>query len=281
MTNIADHARNIAFAVFRVAELVELKKLRTALESAAIDLVSQCGDLPYLPYVPKGVRLPYLPYIEKLSELVRLAEMVCEIKPVNSQVLQRELQNLYSMIAESIGKGGDINLEDIFTPLEIARPKGPSGASARVRSLTGFEKGDPSPAVQDDKIKAQDDRFKFPHTDRHSELRAAFGEPRPGREEPLNPILSGTLNPIPYTPNPSFDDAPTRQSAILEFVKRLPNGCRMKDLMAKFPSVSERTLRNDLQILVAEGKIERFGAVQGPFSYFRVKAPDEGIATRV
>jgi len=269
MTNIADHARNIAFAVFRVAELVEQKKLRAALESAAIDLVSQCGDLPYLPYVPKGVRLPYLPYIEKLSELVRLAEMVCEIKPVNSQVLQRELQNLYSMIAESIGKGGDINLEDIFKKENSVIPS------------STMDPRDPSPVVQDDKIKAQDDRFKFPHTDRHSELRAAFGEPRPGREEPLNPILSGTLNPIPYTPNPSFDDAPTRQSAILEFVKRLPNGCRMKDLMAKFPSVSERTLRNDLQILVAEGKIERFGAVQGPFSYFRVKAPDEGIATRV
>jgi len=251
MTNIADHARNIAFAVFRVAELVELKKLRTALESAAIDLVSQCGDLPYLPYVPKGVRLPYLPYIEKLSELVRLAEMVCEIKPVNSQVLQRELQNLYSMIAESIGKGGDINLEDIFTPLEIARPKGPSGASARVRSLTGFEKGDPSPAVQDDKPKLRPIQFEL--------LKNVS-------------IPEATVN---------FEDAPTRQSAILEFVKRLPNGCRMKDLMAKFPSVSERTLRNDLQILAAEGKIERFGAVQGPFSYFRVKAPDEGIATRV
>ena len=45
----------------------------------------------------------------------------------------------------------------------------------------------------------------------------------------------------------------------------------MKDLTDKFQSVSERTLRNDLQTLISSSSIERFGAIQGPFSYYRFK----------
>lgn len=63
-------------------------------------------------------------------------------------------------------------------------------------------------------------------------------------------------------------DQKERQSAILGFIRQLPNGCRMKDLIRGFSSVSERTLRNDLQILIGERAIERIGN-QGPNSYFR------------
>ncbi len=63
-------------------------------------------------------------------------------------------------------------------------------------------------------------------------------------------------------------DQKERQSAILNFIRQLPNGCRMKDLIRGFSGVSERTLRNDLQILISERAIERIGS-QGPNSYFR------------
>lgn len=78
---------------------------------------------------------------------------------------------------------------------------------------------------------------------------------------------------IKFTRPSSLDtnQASNRQSAILQFIKGLPNGCRMKDMIERFPSVSERTLRNDLQALISSGSIERFGAIQGPFSYYRIK----------
>jgi hypothetical protein len=267
--NPNNQAREIAFAVFRVAKLVEQPKLKAALESAAVDLVAECGTIPYLSYVPQGVHLPYLPYIEKLSELIRLAEMVGEIKPVNSSVLQRELGNLYSAIAESIGKKEEINLE-----AEFRRENNASSTQAKA----GIHM-DPRVKPEDDKGAYDDNKETY---DGNKEPQ--FRMPRAIEEAIIHHnLIPNAEYKIQDTKHQilEFDDQSTRQSAIMEFIRQLPNGCRMKDLTAKFPSVSERTLRNDLQILAAEGKIERFGAVQGPFSYFRAKVSDEGIATRV
>lgn len=196
--------------------MIEQPKLKSAIESAAVDLVTECGTIPFLPYLPKGIRLPYLPYIEKLNELIRLAEAVGEIKPINSHVLQRELQVLYSAIANAINNKEEPNLAESFA----------------------------------EKAKS-----------------SAINKPAPfltiKREKPGNIAI--------------------RQSAILVFIEEstsgrdgLPNGCRMKDLRIKFPEVSERTLRNDLQDLKTEGFIEKAG--KGPFGSFKAVTKHEIIA---
>lgn len=61
-----------------------------------------------------------------------------------------------------------------------------------------------------------------------------------------------------------------RQTEILEFIRQFLNNCRMRDLIEKFPDVSERTLRNDVQTLIEVGLIERLGGKSGPNSYFVV-----------
>lgn len=69
-----------------------------------------------------------------------------------------------------------------------------------------------------------------------------------------------------------------RQSAIFERVGRLSvngNVCRLKDLVASFSDVSERTLRYDLQKMCDQGLIERVGN-GGPFSFYRQKGKDGG-----
>lgn len=58
-----------------------------------------------------------------------------------------------------------------------------------------------------------------------------------------------------------------RQTAMLEKIRQLPD-CRMKDLVAAFPEVSERTLRNDIQRLCDTSMIERIGN-GGPNSYYK------------
>ncbi|MBI2592541.1 MAG: DeoR family transcriptional regulator [Candidatus Colwellbacteria bacterium] len=89
----------------------------------------------------------------------------------------------------------------------------------------------------------------------------------------LEPIASGEdidLEEIFEKPEkPSFGGG-NRQSAIMEHIRQLPNGCRMRDLVAQFPEVSERTLRYDLQNLVASGLVTRVGT-QGPTSFFRAE----------
>jgi hypothetical protein len=62
-----------------------------------------------------------------------------------------------------------------------------------------------------------------------------------------------------------------RQSEIINRIKLgNGNGCRLKDLIAEFPDVSERTLRYDLQKLCDLGVIERIGN-GGPASYYSYK----------
>ncbi|HEY4499601.1 MAG TPA: DeoR family transcriptional regulator [Candidatus Paceibacterota bacterium] len=66
-----------------------------------------------------------------------------------------------------------------------------------------------------------------------------------------------------------------RQSAIISLAKFGKEGvCRMKDLIAAFPDVSERTLRYDLKKLCDQGALERVG-ISGPGSYYRLLNIDE------
>lgn len=62
-----------------------------------------------------------------------------------------------------------------------------------------------------------------------------------------------------------------RQSAILEKIRQSPNRqSPLKELIAAFPEVSERTMRYDLQKLCNQGLIERVGN-GGPGSYYTIR----------
>jgi hypothetical protein len=202
--DIFDKAHDISFAVFRVAAIVKNLKLKSALEDGAVDLVKELDN---------GA-------VDKLRALVKLSASVSEVKPVNAEVLERELVGLNSA------------MESAITELVI----GNSAAAEEEIDLS--------------KVFA----------DSTEESKSANGK----RE---NPPAGGEIL-SPHIVN--------RQSAILDFIRELPNGCRMRDLTARFSDVSERTLRNDLQSLVQEGLIERVGS-QGPFSSFGVVTRNEII----
>ena len=70
--------------------------------------------------------------------------------------------------------------------------------------------------------------------------------------------------------NKDKENAAMRQSAIMEIMRQVQN-CRIKDLIAAFPGISERTLRYDLQKLCEEGVIERLGP-GGPGTYYQLKS---------
>lgn len=71
-----------------------------------------------------------------------------------------------------------------------------------------------------------------------------------------------------------------RQSAIVSLVQSGNDGiCRMKDLIATFPDVSERTLRYDLKKLCDQAVLERVGS-SGPGSYYRLVNADERNAQK-
>ena len=84
--------------------------------------------------------------------------------------------------------------------------------------------------------------------------------------------------------NTASQSSLARQTAIIETIRQCGNefGCRLKDVIAAFPHMSERTLRYDLQRVCEQGMVERVGN-GGPFSYYRIKqgvpslAPAESV----
>ena len=66
------------------------------------------------------------------------------------------------------------------------------------------------------------------------------------------------------------ENSAMRQSAVMDIMRQVKN-CRIKDLIAAFPGVSERTLRYDLQKFCEEGIIERIGS-GGPGTYYQLKS---------
>ncbi len=71
--------------------------------------------------------------------------------------------------------------------------------------------------------------------------------------------------------NRQYNNPAMRQSAIVERMRQSANRqLQLKDIIAEFPDISERTMRYDLQKLCNQGIIERVGN-GGPGSYYVMK----------
>ena len=88
---------------------------------------------------------------------------------------------------------------------------------------------------------------KFPHSGKISNIESIFGEKGGKQHEEMEKKLP--------------DRRKKRQTEILQLIRKFPNGRQTKELSEKFPHISQRTLRNDIQILLDMGKIERFGKI--------------------
>lgn len=87
-------------------------------------------------------------------------------------------------------------------------------------------------------------------------------------EESGNPAIRQSTDSVQYSPNGNGIGSAIRQSAILDKIRQsLNRQTPLKDLLAAFPEVSERTMRYDLQKLCSQGLIHRVGN-GGPGSYY-------------
>jgi hypothetical protein len=168
-----------------------------------------------------------------LEILVIFSQGIGEISYPQAQVLLKEIGNFNTAIRQSNSAIADLNLEELFP--------------TNLPSQDNIVKPKPAmPMIIENKAKeALIEKTAFPlHI--HTET-----EPTETNEK-------------------DKENAAMRQSAIVDIMRQVQN-CRIKDLVAAFPGVSERTLRYDLQKLCEEGIIERVGP-GGPGTYYQLKS---------
>ena len=214
--SIDQKAKEIAYALFRIAVYIRRAYLKDRIEQLAFQLAEQVATED----LKSGIKT-----LTSLSVLVELAKQVYEIEKNNALVLLREFGALNAAIRQiaelDSANAGVPVLESMFSRQPITIPAN-------------------NPARLDDQ---------------------ATTLPGISQSQAMNPANgNGSGNGITAT---------IRQSAILEKIRQSRN-LPLKDIIAAFPEVSERTMRYDLQKLCAQGLIERVGN-GGPASYYVIK----------
>ncbi len=237
MTPLSQKAHDISFAVFRVAALVNNTKLRRELEDAATDLVARYEDAAN-PSIAYHVPDP----IDRLDRLVAIAESIKEMKPVNSQVLRRELNNLKTAMEIAVSRNSSENQPE-FKDLKSKTFKNGDLDISDMFPLAGNTLTE---RISNDEFRISNEKIRNKET---------------GSETKLNTEGS--------TLETNSNGLTVRQEEILAIIRETPY-CRLRNIMDKMPKVSERTIRNDIQALISSSLVTRIGA-GGPASYFQTQ----------
>lgn len=240
LQNYSDKAQEIAYALIRLAAYVRRKDFRLRLENLALTLVESASVAE--PHTVLGTSA-------SIQNVVKLLTSVYEMETVNARVLLDELARFDSAIRQSFGIDTVTDVNALFS------------SSGSINSVQEIRK---NPIAG------------LPHS-----LESAI-DVADGIKETMVDIdesVDSSLTQDKQQSNIISVGSAIRQSAILDKIKIACNdvsgsgsvkGCRMKDLIAEFPDVSERTLRYDLQRLLQHGSIERVGN-GGPASYYVIK----------
>jgi predicted HTH transcriptional regulator len=243
---IKEKAREISYVLIRVAFYVKRPELGARFESLAFELLDNVARVSVVNN--NQAISSALSTISSLDVMVRLAHSIYEIEPVNATIIIRELNSLNSAIRQ-FGKLDERlpDLESLFSTMPVSN-------QSQVAAQVSFgNNSEAQTSAEDSSL----DAYRSPVSENIS------------LEELSAPSSSDEVRSVSTRENQSANIA-VRQSAILEKIK-LGNGTglRLKDLLAAFPDVSERTIRYDLQKLCEGGTIERVGT-GGPATYYRL-----------
>lgn len=228
----SDKAQEIAYALIRLAAYVRRKDFRSRLENLALSLVESASAIE-----PDAA----LATSASIQSIVKLLVSVYEIETVNARILLGELMRFDSAMRQSFGIDALPDIGSLFSSGNTAN----AIAELPDSSESGIDVAD------------------------------GIKETRVDIEEGIDLSEAQSKN----QSNIVSVGSAIRQSAILDKIKvacsdvsgdGAAKGCRMKDLIAEFPDVSERTIRYDLQRLLQHGSVERVGN-GGPASYYVIK----------
>ncbi|MBI3046110.1 MAG: DeoR family transcriptional regulator [Candidatus Harrisonbacteria bacterium] len=133
---IRDKAREISYALIRVAWYVKREDLRSRLEALAVELLENSSRVSADSSLDNANKA--LATISVLDGLVRLGHSIYEIEPVNATILVRELDSLNAAIRQS----GNLNevLPDLETFFRARLPEVPEENNKKEESLDSESK---------------------------------------------------------------------------------------------------------------------------------------------
>ncbi len=170
--------------------------------------------------------------IPEIETVIKFGIDVDAVSLANGDVILRELEWLKSAIETHNGKIAELDIAGIFAGKDV--PATPDVASvSKPVAPTGF-------------IPLRDEE-----------------EPAP-INLPVSAAVSAEAGEVG-----NFPRAEARQSAIAEKIRQM-GACRLADIQAVLPDVSERTIRYDLETLVQRNLIERVGT-GGRSVYYRAR----------
>jgi hypothetical protein len=173
--------------------------------------------------------------IDALRNFVVLGKNIYEIEINNARILDRELEQLANAFRQSTGLSALPDLESFFTKSILVRKAHEKKTTIAPRIAP---RETPSEVIVSE-----------------SEVEEAISQiKKSGNQESGN------------------EDSLIRQNKIEELLRSsASNRLALKDFIAAFPEVSERTIRNDLRRLFERGRITRQGS-GGPANYYTLSA---------
>ena len=261
---IKNRSFEISWAVFRCSALFKNEKLKAEIENSAIDLTVNYDRFNFK---ETGINqiAGQLPYIEKLIFIIKLAEAIGDINPINSKVLFRELNSLNDTVKKSVSEfskkaeeSSNINIESIFskTPAVISNNENKENKTEKEAENT-----DKNIVKNNSAIKIGNDK-----NPQNNSAMVRFT----ANQERKDTASSNTINHMAIRQKVSSADDMDVQESWQELIyKKLREigKASTKELTFYFPQISERTIRFYLQRLVENGLIERIGST-GPGSYY-------------
>lgn len=170
--------------------------------------------------------------------LLKIGQALYEIESVNVAVINGELESVNAAMRQSVGLAGLPDWQKMFSDTSDSKNQSGNAANnpAISRSMTDLR---PPQTAQNGSSSEHDEVS-------HSESNGSSG-------------------------NGNGFAATMRQSAILDKIRQSGNGqLQLKDIIAAFPEISERTMRYDLQKLRSQGLVDRVGN-GGPASYYALR----------
>ncbi len=242
---IVRKAQELSFALLKVAAYIRRFELRQRIEKLSYHLLENIS------YQNPEVAIAT---IAALRNFVVLGKNVYEIEPKNALILERELDMLYKEIKHFAGMGDSVDVEQLFT---VSLPINKSKETNRVAPVK-ISTQNSQPKI----IGSENSEWQF-----HIPEEIFIQDSEVGDESAEQAIPAvkeyGNHNAA------SNDTARERQERMIAMIAESERQLQLKDFIAAFPELSERTIRYDLKKLADLGKIVRQGS-GGPGNYYRL-----------